>query len=135
MNRKMFYFVSEKDLDGVTLIPRVPDNRLIRQGYEDGKTKRVCASINVSGALAGLSKPLEGKTLYVHTFTSDKYRKPTEDEVPDVNISNEYWILEPVTLIKRYKVYVPSAIDIPIRYKVNDGKVFDAYLFNYIKVD
>lgn len=102
------YHISERDLTGETLIPRVPKNSLTRMGFEDGKKQRVSLAETIDGGLIGLSQNLDGKTLHVHEVVGRvKTRKPTVREVPDVMHTKEIWAMEPVTLrkIKTIDVY------------------------------
>jgi hypothetical protein len=60
------YFLSPDNMDGKTLSPRVPDNFLIKNGYEDGETPRVCFAKSIDGALMALSQILKAKS-YLYT--------------------------------------------------------------------
>ena len=85
-------FLSDKNMNGKTLTPRVPDNFLIKNGYEDGETPRVCFARSIDGALMGLSQNLTGKEFYVHQpkdVNKKAIYKPTVKEVPDVKITGE----------------------------------------------
>lgn len=87
------YHLSEKPLPGI-MRPRVPENYMTQQGYEDGETPRISVSNSVDGALRALSSNLKGKTLHVYVLeTSAKVHKPTIDQVPDSKITEERWIL------------------------------------------
>ena len=104
---KTLYHLSDRDLTGVTLYPRVPKNTLTEQGYEDGKTPRVSLSETIDGSLIGLSQALHGKKLFVHEVVNDvKTKKPNMREVPDVMHTKEIWALEPVSLRKVREIQV-----------------------------
>lgn len=93
------YHLSKSNLDNKTLIPRIPSNFLVNNGYEDDKTKRVCFSSSIDKALRAMSQNLKGMKLYVHV--PDKYYDtytPTLKEVPDSKITGEIWIKQPVKL-------------------------------------
>ena len=84
------------------LIPRIPDNFLTKNGYEDNKTKRVCFCTNIGKCLTALSMNCTGKEFYVYQPNkSENYKviKPTIEQVPDINITGERWICEPVDLV------------------------------------
>lgn len=108
------YHLSENNLNGKTLQPKVPSNFLTKNGYEDKITKRICFSTSVNGCLRGLSQNLTDKEFYVH-IPDKEYNtyKPTIKEVPDSKITNEVWIKEPVKLkcIGKIKVHKDSEED------------------------
>ena len=93
------YHLSEINLNNKVFTPKVPSNFLVKNGYEDNKTKRICFSTTIDGCLRAMSQNLKDKKLYVH-IPDKKYKiyKPTIDEVPDSKITNEVWILEPVKM-------------------------------------
>lgn len=83
--------------------PRVPRYPLRR---EDKHTKRICCSASLYDAFLGSQYNLElsvfitsGMPLFFYYADVDeKYiHKPTIDELPDADITNEYWILAPTT--------------------------------------
>ena len=96
---RRLYHVSQSNLDGKTIQPSVPNNFMTKNGYEDGKTKRVCFSSSIDGCLRALSQKCPGMKLFVHVPDGeyDTY-KPSVKEVPDVKITKEVWIKEPVKL-------------------------------------
>ncbi len=95
------YFISNQDLDGHILLPRVPDNFLTKNGYEDSETPRICFCEDVGLCLTALSANIKGKKFMVYTPDDiAKYRvyKPSIDAVPDSKITGELWITQPVKL-------------------------------------
>lgn len=108
------YNLSENNMDEKILHPRIPDNFLVRGGYENGTTPRVCFSSTIDGCLRALSQNLKGKTLYVHVPVDiDKCNvcKPTIKQVPDCKITNEVWVTNNVRLKCIGKIYVKQATD------------------------
>ena len=98
-NNKGLIFLSETNMDGQTLIPRVPKNFFTENGFEDNKTKRVCFAQSIDKCLMGLSMNCKGKEFYVHTpIGSFKTFHPTKAQVPDVHITGETWVCEPVKI-------------------------------------
>lgn len=94
-----YYFLSDKYLQTIT--PRVPDNRLTRRGYEDNKTERICVAPSIEQCLFSIGiYNKEIKRFYVYRPSKSDYihHVPTEEEVPDINITDELWLLEPVNL-------------------------------------
>ena len=63
---KKLYFLSTTSMDNTILQPRIPDNYLVKNGYEDNKTKRVCFAPSIDKWLMGLYRNLKGEKLCVH---------------------------------------------------------------------
>ena len=102
------YFISESDMNGKTLQPRVPDNYFTKNGYEDCSTPRVCFAQSVDGCLKGLSQNLKGRTFNAYS-PSEKIStvfKPNIGAVPDADVTGELWVKEPVTLKQVGKIFV-----------------------------
>lgn len=97
------YFISEGELDGQTLKPRVADNYFTKNGYEDNKTKRISFAPDVGKCLSGLSQNVKGKKFNVYIPDAgegiDVY-KPNTKAVPDSEITQEMWVIEPVKVKK-----------------------------------
>lgn len=138
------YFLSEENKDGQLLSPRVPDNYLTKNGYEDNKTSRVCFAPSINKALIGLSNNLKGKKLYVHIpKRGDNYNvyKPSIKEVPDANITGEVWIKEDVKIECIGCIDVTNANDTSYSYTYGDNNTAKLYSWNwkwedqYIKED
>lgn len=95
------YFISEKEMDGKELKPRIPSNYLTKHGYEDSETSRICFTDDVGKCLTALSQNVKGKTFNVYEPDDiKKYSvyKPNTKAVPDSDITGELWITEPVKL-------------------------------------
>ena len=93
------YFLSETNLDGQTLVPRIPKNFFTDNGLEDNTTKRVCFAPTIDNCLLGLSMNCKNKEFYVHVpvgLFSVIY--PNKAQVPDVEITGEMWICKPVKI-------------------------------------
>lgn len=116
------YFVSEKQLKNLVLTPRIPNNYLTNNGYEDNKTARVSFAPSVQKCLAGLSKNLNDKVLYVYmpkNISKCSVYKPNTKAVPDSNITDELWITNPVELKEVSKIRITG----------NKGKNGKAYKY------
>ena len=121
------YFVSKYNLGGAVLKPRVPDNFMVRNGYEDGETERVCFSDSVDGCLTGLSRNIEGETFHVHVPDGEyEVVEPTEDQVPDCKMTGEKWICSPVRLRRIGTIQVTGSVGdgIPYRYGGNTAELY-----------
>lgn len=97
------YHVSWYPHNGEVFKPRVPQNIA---GEEDNKTKRVCVSTSVVGALRAIMCDDVTGFYYLHQPVDvgrkkicDHIYKPTVDDVPDVIETREKWILCPVKMI------------------------------------
>lgn len=133
-NGKM-YCISTQQLDGKTLTPRVPDNFLTKNGYEDNETPRVCFAPSVDQCLIGLSQNVTNKTFYVYSPEDisklDVY-KPNVKAVPDSKITGELWAIQPVTLKEVGKIFCEGdAGRDGLEYTYGDGKKAELYEWNY----
>lgn len=129
----MLYHISREDLNHKVLNPRIPKNRY---GCEDGKTPRVCFAITIEGCLNAINRNSNTEfNVYIPKERSLRYKLPTKDEVCDVSMTGEVWVLEPVTLIKIATLYVKARVTTdPINYvMINDNKVeCDTYNFEVV---
>lgn len=93
------YHLSTNNLDSKILKPRIPDNFLVKNGYENSTIKRVCFATSIDKCLRAMSYNIKGIEFYVH-IPDKKYNtyKPSVKEVPDCKITGEIWIREPVKL-------------------------------------
>ena len=125
------YCISQKDLDGQTLEPRVPDNFFTKNGYEDGETPRVCFAPTIDQCLMAISQKCEGIEFYVFTpdnVPKENIYKPTVKEVPDSKITGEIWVTCPVKLKKvgKIKVLGDSGLDgHPFNYGDKTAELYD----------
>lgn len=101
----LFFVSSEDDLHTKEAIPRIPKNYMTDNGYEDNKTPRISFSTSIDGCLMGLSKNISNQVFYVYQPIGE-YRiiTPTIEQVPDVKITKERWICEPVQLVRIGKI-------------------------------
>ena len=123
------YHLSQSNLDGKTLFPRVPSNYFTKNGYEDGKTARVCFAKSIDMCLRALSQKCTDMELFVH-IPDGKYNIyiPSTKEVPDAKITSEVWIKEPVKLkcIGKIKVIKDKGEDgIPYKYGDHTAELYD----------
>ena len=128
---KGLIFLSETNMHGKTLIPRIPRNFFTENGFEDNKTKRVCFAQSIDKCLLGLSMNCKGKIFYVHTPVGQfNVIHPTKEQVPDVHITGETWICEPVKIECLGKIKVIGDDDLPGR-KYTYGNGIEAELYGY----
>lgn len=101
----LFFISSEGDLHETEMAPRIPNNYMTENGYEDNKTPRISFSTSIDGCLMGLGKNVSNQVFYVYQ-PAGKYKviTPTIDQVPDVKITKERWICEPVKLVRVGKI-------------------------------
>lgn len=123
-------FLSQASDWGENVIsPRIPDNYMTQNGFEDNKTPRVCFSTSVSKALRALSQKCSGMELYVYTV-DDGYKviTPTVSQVPDVELTDERWICKPCALYRvgKIKVIGPArSPGLPYKYGNKTAKLYD----------
>lgn len=103
------YYHLSKD-DGLTIMkPRVPDNWMTRNKYEDSKTPRVSFAPSINQCLMGMSKNLTGEEFYVYTpylIDLNKLKKPHINQVPDAGITGEVWATQDIRVKKVGKIKV-----------------------------
>lgn len=133
------YFLSEINMDGKTLNPRIPNNFMTKNGYEDNRTKRVCFSPSIDKALMGISQNMTGKQLFVHMPAKGINRahiiKPTKKQVPDVDITGEIWLTEPIELKCIGKIKVESDNGSPGHKYSYGNKIAELYDWDWTWVD
>ena len=135
INNPKLYFVSKISMDDEMLKPRIPDNYLTRNGYEDNKTPRVCFSETIEGCLSGLSQNIDGWELYVHVPDGEyEVIKPTIKQVPDVNITKELWICSNVDIKCIGKIKVKDNGKPGIKYKYGNNEA-ELYTWDYEWID
>ena len=127
------YFLSEHDdWDESIIKPRIPNNFLTRNGYEDATIPRVCFSTFIDGCLRALSQNLKGKVFYVYQPVG-KYEviKPTLEQVPDRAVTRERWITKPVELHCIGKIQVGEAKGDGIKYVYGEDNEHSAMLYDW----
>ena len=136
--RNLFFISKDGDYDETIIQPRIPDNYMTQNGFEDSETPRVCFSTSIDGCLIGLGQNITNKEFYVyHPVGKYKVITPTEEQVPDVKITKERWICEPVELtcigkIKAIDENGPKDDGIPYRYGKNKEHEARLYHWGYI---
>ena len=130
------FHLSTDNLDGKVLKPRIPSNYLINNGFEDGTIKRVCFSTSIDGCLSGMSSNIKDKEFYVHVPDEKvKVKVPSKEQVPDVNITHERWILSDVKVKCIGKIKVFDAIDPGFTYTYGKNNKATLYKWKYEWMD
>ena len=131
LDNKGLIFLSETNMHGKTLTPRIPKNFFTKNGFEDNRTKRVCFTQSIDNCLLGLSMNCKGKEYYVHVpVGSFTVVYPTKAQVPDVDITGETWICEPVKVECLGKIRVIGEDGKPGR-RYTYGNGIEAELFGW----
>lgn len=133
----LVFLSSRSDWDKRTITPRIPDNYLIRNGFEDATTPRVCFSTSIGKALRALSQNLNGMEFYVYIPNNSDYKviTPTKDQVPDVELTNERWVLDPVILRNVGKIKVLGDVGGPgLQYSYGNGQVAELFDWKWVWV-
>ena len=99
---KRLIHLSEENHNGEWFKPRIPRSIISyfkNENNEDNKVKRVCFSGSISGAFFAISFDGFPQKLYVHVpeniddiVKRKKLCKPTDEQVFDVDYTDEYWI-------------------------------------------
>lgn len=136
----MLYHVSYQYLGKKTILyPRVPINSMTRKGFEDNHTGRVCFCPTVQKCLMALSKNIKGQTFSVYIPDIDEQNlekvftiyRPTINQVPDVKITEETWILEKIPVRLVATIRVDDAKDTPYLYNYGADHSTALYEWNY----
>ena len=131
MTKLTWYHLSPINLDGKLIYPSVPKNFFTKHGYEDSTVKRISIVPDIAYALRALSYNLTDKEFYVHIPTGVyNVFNPSQQQVPDVFVTQEKWITSPVKMkcIGKIKVTGDSGGDpIPFTY----GKTHEAALYDW----
>ena len=128
------YHISEKPLEHLTLHPRIPDNYMTQNGYEDNVTPRVCFSTDISTCILALPFKSKGMQLYVykpkHIYNQGIYI-PTSDEVPDAKLSQEIWSLNSIELQPFCMIELQDAIEPGLPYLYGDNQEAELFFYDY----
>ena len=132
-NSNNLFFLSQDNMNNKTLTPRVPQNFLTKNGYEENETPRVCFSTSVDKCLIALSMNCKDKEFYVHVPVGNyETYTPSVKEVPDRNITGEVWIEKPVKIVCVGKIKVTGDDGKPgKKYTYGDNKSAELYGWNY----
>lgn len=115
-------------LDMNSFVPRVPQTRI--EGCvacEDNVTPRICVADSVVNALKAM--PRSGEIIkkmrklrlpiIIHAYYLEQENKyvycPTEDQVPDVKVTGEKWLLKAPKKVKRKDYIVEHALVLPCK--------------------
>lgn len=101
------YHISENP-NLTVMTPRIPQNRLVSKGYENGTIGRVCFAPTIADCISAAPRGKAGEVLYVYLaqgVNPEYVYKPTINDVPDSKYTHEIWYLKPVN-VKRVGVIV-----------------------------
>lgn len=117
------FHVSSVKLANTILEPRIPDNFLVRNGYEDNTTERISVCKSIDDCLTAMSRNLKNKDFYVYKLkdTNVKKKTPSVKEVPDSSITNEVWLLEPSEFELVGKIHVTGTKGDGLSYRYGDN--------------
>ena len=103
-----YYFVSDKNLDGETLYPRIPKNRMF---HEDSSIERICVSQSINGCLTAVGGIEIGDIYYIHEceISNDDIVQPSLQQVPDRCFTGELWVVTP-TCMKLFMVIMATGL-------------------------
>lgn len=137
MKTNKLYHLSELNLNDTQLLPRIPDNFMTRNNYENNTTKRISFSTSIDGALTGISSNLDNKEFYIHEpsdYSNLVIKQITNDDVPDQTLTDEIWVLNPTRLKMIGKLKVINSQSKIYKYKYGEFTA-ETYRWNYIKLE
>lgn len=130
------FHISSVKLANTTLEPRIPDNFLVRNGYEDNTTERISVCKSIDDCLTAMSRNIKNKDFYVYKLknTNIKKKTPSVKEVPDSSITNEVWLLEPseFELVGKIRVTGTKGDGLPYTYGDNTAELY-RWKWSYVK--
>ena len=125
------FHLSAVELKNTRMTPRVPDNFLVKHGYEDSKTKRISFVPSIDSALMAMSSNLKDKVLYVYAAPSTtKFTEPSVKQVPDSKVTGERWVLDQVKVFLIGKIKVSTAKDEAFSYQYGNNTA-ELYAWNW----
>lgn len=137
LNLKL-YFVSEKK-NFTKLSPRIPKNERVELQIENDNIPRVCFAPSIEQCLQAIDVE-KGKEYYVYVPKGNLFKydifKCTPKEVPDSNLTDEYWCLDPIEIQKLYKIKIGKEIETnSFKYaSIINYKVIESYDINNANV-
>lgn len=136
-----FYHLSQLNLDQTELIPKIPQNFMTKNGYEDSTIPRICVAPSLDHCILGIgyTRIKEGnKRYYVHEPISYKnITSISNDEIisrkltPDAEITKEHWILTPHKFKCIGYIDIVRQKDEYISVYVNDKEITKHYFWEY----
>lgn len=124
--------------ENTTFYPRIPINSMTRNGYEDNHTARVCFSPSIQECLMALSQKNTNKSFFVYVPNVDERRlkrmitHPNKKQVPDVELTNEIWVLKPIPVVLIGSILVTgSKKERGFPYTYGNGQEAELYQWNY----
>lgn len=137
LNLKL-YFVSEKK-DFKKLDPRIPKNERTETGIENNNIPRVCFAPSIEQCLQAIH-PEKGQEYYVYVpkgaLFKHKITKCLMKEVPDANLTDEYWCLDSIEIQPLYKIKIGSTVETN-SFKYDDlinYKVLESYKIENVNI-
>jgi len=107
------YFVSEKK-SFTKLSPRIPKNERVDLQIENDNIPRVCFAPSIEQCLQAINAE-KGKEYYVYVPKGNLFKhdifKCTLKEVPDSNLTDEYWCLDPIEIQVLYKIKIGKEVE------------------------
>ena len=115
LNLKL-YFVSERK-DFEKLSPRIPKNDLTMNDFENNNIPRVCFAPSIQQCLQAISYSIEAsdtKEYYVYVPKDNLFKhkiyKCVPKDVPDANLTDEYWCLDAIKIQPLYIIKIGKLI-------------------------
>jgi len=114
----------------MVLEPRIP---VCKYNCEDSEIKRICVSQSINGCLTAIGSRFDlGDKVYIHQCESDNVIQPTSEQVKDVHLTGEQWILEPIAMTLLYTIIILGTLNSTIKGVCN---VLYAFRLEYDEYD
>ena len=128
INLKLYHVSESKKI--TRLNPRVPKNERTEIGVENSTTKRICLAPSIEQCLQAINVE-KGKEYCVYVPKKNlmyyNIYKCSDKEVPDSNITDEYWCLGPMEVEPLYLIKIGAEIE------TNSNKYSNAINYKIIK--
>ena len=114
------------------LEPQIPSNYMTKHGFENDKIARACVAPSIEDCIVAINYKKKGDIFFVYSpVGKPKIYQPTSDEVPDVDITHEVWILNRVKVKMVGKIRILDPIEKPMKYYYGKNKEYHANLYGY----
>jgi len=104
ISEDLFHVSYENRGKKIRFSPRIPDSEETA-GEEDETTPRISLSPTIEGCLSAIAPIIDTDIYYVYQLINKpKLYKPTKEQVPDVEKTDEIWALTDTELVLIYKI-------------------------------
>ena len=130
LNLKLYFVSANKNF--TKLKPRVPQNNLTELDIENNNIPRICFAPSIQQCIQAIYTE-KGKEYYVYVPKGNLFKhkiyKCTAKEVPDSNLTDEYWCLDEIEIQPLFKIKIGNDVATrTFKYQdITNYKVLEAY--------